>query len=211
MKKILLIFLLLTTRSLYSIECTKLLNFILYPQIQTHWYHKSLYLEIPQETIELQNLVNEIANGTHQTNHTVAKILEDKKGEDIPFYQILPKKLQSLSTLKLQEGPNCHNAGLLWHNIMDEVREVTSKELQRLLKINFQKISPTDQLRIGDLILFRLGPDDTVFHTAVYINKNTVWNKMGYWHSDPYEFNTFNYLIKEYENYTVVEYYRLIE
>ncbi len=119
-----------------------------------------------------------------------------------------PPQIQSLPRSLSINGPNCHNSSLIWHNIVDELREVTSTEMIEHLKHNFIKLDENATKKWGDIIVFRFGPDDPILHSAIYLDPNTLWQKPGYLKSELWETIGFEQVADEYHGYTIIEYYR---
>ena len=129
----------------------------------------------------------------------------DSFEELIPISDFFPLPVKNLPPVINIDGPNCHNATMIWHGLITELREVKSHELISILKKKFRKVKTP---HFGDLIVLRFGEKDAILHSAIHLGDGYIWHKPGYLKNELWETNSFEKMYQEYSSYTIIEFYR---
>ena len=102
--------------------------------------------------------------------------------------KLLPEKLQ-VKIGKEQEGPNCWNATINYHNPKSPSRFISGKYMDKWLEENTKPIK-SKEAKTGDILVFRApnfqdDPDFTatgtdLVHTVVLLKNKKIFHKVGW-------------------------------
>lgn len=120
----------------------------------------------------------------------------------INLKELLPEFARKQTNSYANSGNgNCFNAVLNWHNPHYGIHQSSVKEINDALWNDFEFIHPGNELRMGDVIVFRgkqWGDDIDAIHTAIYINDDFVWHKGGQGMGRPWEFARLDQVVNTY-------------
>lgn len=128
------------------------------------------------------------------------------------LFDALPSHVRAITnTYAKCSGANCHNAASYWHHLSQDLQLVGWRELQKNLSNTqkFRKLPKKESPKFGDIVVFRLGPQDTILHSAIYLSEKSLWQKEGDSKDFPWKVTSADAVRADYEG-LVVEYYRKV-
>jgi hypothetical protein len=176
-----------------------------------------LYLEINSQTDRKR--IIELLSQEHSALN-ITKVNELPGNGLIAFSTLTPPivahTLGAETARSLNKG-NCFNATLNWFSKNILIGNTSSKEIEILLanKKFFRQIHPENR-SFGNVIAIRNKANRLLFHTAIYLNDEMIWNKIGAGYNYPttYEYteSMLSYYVSQYsEKSLILEFYRRVE
>lgn len=130
-------------------------------------------------------------NNYKKNKRQLLKLLKESSLKEIiiPLEDILsPFIRENINTFDNMGGPNCFNAGICVNDGKNyETKYVDKLELTESLKKNFLHLTVMEELKTGDLILYKNLMNEYV-HVATYIDDDIVFTKNGINKFNPYMF-----------------------
>jgi len=154
---------------------------------------------------DLKNAKKEIDSiDVSNKNITIAKNTSDEIGEAKGFLvdvtSLIPNKFLGLNEYHSpSDGPNCWNLAMYLSQVSFSLHETSPKEFKFFIESPLaKKLSETDFIQAGDIIVFRNGSDEV--HAAVFLSPRLVISKNGTEETRPYRIMALNEMAAQYHN-----------
>ncbi len=149
------------------------------------------------DNIELISKILAIHGDAAELQQKIGTFLLEAPDQPIPLRELLPPFPRDAVGLYAKEnGPNCFNCTLKFHEPGMRLRYVGPLEMRFHLFAKFRKLSAGDELQFGDVIVLYQGL--SLEHAMIYVDDQIVFHKNNVESHTPYVFETFYHAVDQY-------------
>ena len=160
----------------------------------------------------LEGLARVLSMGNPDKKKEILMTLENARLRNEPTIPLASVRFESFKQNGKTwycDGPNCWNTTLRWFYPKVDIDYTSAAEISEFIESRFLQLSPGERLKFGDVV-YLTNSKGAPQHTAVIVDDNLVWHKLGGTEKGPWALETIEGLFRTYAPLADrVEFYRI--